>query len=387
MTKQHFHWFVLGGGLSPYTLRLWEKVADRSGQSVTLAYVPRRGQEDFAHEVDVIDSRSVELVPVDSLKTAINLGLRCSREPHAAVVCMGYSPIYNFLISAFLRATGHDKRLVLYMSDTNGIALAERAGASWLDGAAFVAKRIALGSTFAASLDLGFSNALAHRLQGIRRSIDIPLLSVEFPASMEAEVPEPVATLARELPRPRLLTVARLVECKNLVSQVKAFAAAIREGMPGSLTIVGEGPERSNLEPLLREIPGRAVLAGAVPFNASRRLFGAFDGIVISSTADAWGIVIIEGLGWGLPVLSSRRCGASVSLALETGDAVKLCGVSEEEIKSSLIGFVRDIERHSIAAKAIAPLIREKFGLIEVADALIHLATRIHESNSPVVPT
>jgi glycosyltransferase involved in cell wall biosynthesis len=388
MSQQPFHWFILGGGLSPYTLALWECVAGRSNHVVTLAHVPRERQADFAHEGKFIHSPKVELVPVQSLKTVIDLAFRCSSEPRAAIVCMGYSPIYNLLISAIGRATTRNKRMVLYMSDTNGIALAQRAGASWLGGAAFIAKRIALSSTFATSLDLGFSNTLAHQLQGIGKGIDIPLLPIEFPASMEAEVPEPLATLVRELPRPRLLTVARLVECKNLVGMVEAFADAARKGMPGSLTIVGDGPKRSILESLIRQIPGRAILAGAVPFNSSRRLFGAFDGMVLPSTFEPWGIAIVEGLGWGIPVLSSRQCGAGVSLAFEFGDAVKLCGTSREEIHSSLLNFVSNLDRHTITAKAAAPLVRRRFGIVEVADALIELAGGICESGrvSRIVP-
>ena len=374
MMPQSFHWFVLAGGLSPYTLRLWETVATRSSHAVTLAYIPRVRQSDFSHERESMDSQSVELVRVQSLKTVVNLALRCSREPHAAIVCMGYSPVYNLFVSALIRATRRKKQSVFYMSDTNGIALAERASTSWIQGAALLAKRTAIGYTFASSFDLGFSNALAHRLQGIGESIHIPLLPVEFPAAMEAELSETLAASVQGLPQPRLLTVARLVECKNLAGLVRAFARSTREGMPGSLTIVGEGPEREKIEPLMRQIPGRVILAGAVPFAQSRRLFGAFDGMVMPSTIEPWGIVIVEGLGWGLPVLSSKQCGAGVSLALEVGDAVKLCGTSEEEIESSLQEFVRDLERHSLAAKSAAPRIRKKFGMVEVADGLIQLA-------------
>src|ERR1019366_4057713 len=161
------HWFVLAGGLSPYTLSLWETVVARSNHSVILAYMPRKREADCAHEEEAVHSQKVELVPVTSLKAVIDLGLCCTREPRSAIVCMGYSPIYNFVISAFVRATSREKRSVFYMSDTNGVAMAERAGRSWPAGAALVAKRIVLGSTFATSLDLGFSNTLAHRLQGI----------------------------------------------------------------------------------------------------------------------------------------------------------------------------------------------------------------------------
>ena len=367
MTADSFHWFVLAGGLSPYTLDLWERVAARSNHCITLAHVPREYQTDSVHESDLSYSKAVEVVSVESLRAVVQLGLRCSRTPRSAVVCMGYSPIYNVLLSGFARTAG---RLVLYVSDANGVEMVERLGTAHLG---LPAKRALLGRIFPASLDLGFSNSLGHRLLKIPRGIDIPMLPVEFPETGEPELPEPLATVVRELPRPRLLSVARLVECKNLVSLLHAFAAAIRKGMPGSLTIIGEGPERARLDPLLSQTLGRAILPGALAFKACRRIFGAFDGVLMPSTSDQWGIVILEALVWGVPVLSSRRCGAAVSMALETGDAVKLCGTDADELECGLVDFVGSLEHHTTAAMAAAPWIRRKFGVNQVTDALIKL--------------
>jgi len=169
------------------------------------------------------------------------------------------------------------------------------------------------------------------------------------------------------LPRPRLLAVTRLVAWKNLVKLVEAFTHAKAEGMAGSLTIVGEGPERPKLEPLIARLSGHALLAGAIPFRDARRIFGAFDGMVLPSTFEPWGIVVVEGL-------ASRHCGAGISMALEGGDAVKLCGTTTAELQSSLKGFVTNLDHHSEAAKRFAPVVRRKFGITEVADALIGLA-------------
>lgn len=371
MSVEPFHWFVLSGGLSPYTLQLWEMVTSRSGQSVTLAHVPREDQVDFVHEGDFIHSDVVEIVPIQSIKAVTQLAIRCSKARRAAIVCMGHSPIYNVLISAMAGLASRSKTPILYASDTNGVVLADRASASWAGGLALPAKRAVLGRIFPASLDLGFSNNLAHRLLGIRRSIGVPLLPIEFPASMEPVIPEPLAPQVSALPGPRLLAVARLVRIKNMVGLVEAFTQAIGEGMPGSLTIIGEGPERSRIDPLICKIRERAILAGAVPFSASRRVFGAFDGMVMMSTFEPWGIVIVEGLGWGVPVLSSRECGAGISMALEGGDAVRLCGTSTHEMKTGLVDFVRNLSRHQVAAAAIAPKVRDKFSMTSVADALI----------------
>ena len=375
MTPPQVHWFVLAGGLSPYTLDLWDRVVARSGHSVTLAYIPRECAPDFVHERESLCSNSVELVPVQSFRTAAALALRCVKATQPVVVCMGHSPIYNVAISALARALGRGKRLVLYVSDTNGVALINRTALSRIAESRRMLKRAALGSIFATSLDLGFSNALAHRMLGIRRGIDLPILPVDFPEELELALPESLASAIRDLPRPRLLTMARLVDCKNLVAQATAFVEAVRGGAPGSLTIIGEGPERVRLEPLFRQIPGRALLPGAVPFRESRRLFPAFDAALLVSTQDQWGIAIVEALGWGLPVLSSWQCGAGVSMALEAGDAVKLCGTSSKELTTSLLCFLRDLERHKAAAMLAAPGIRSQFATTAVADGLTRLAT------------
>lgn len=369
--KGTVHWFVLAGPLSPYTLDLWEAVMARSDHRVTLAYVPVNSQAGGEHEEGSIRSHRVELVPVRSPGSAIQLVRRCMGSPESIVVCMGYSPLYNWVVSACLRLARFDAGRLLYMSDTNGVALINRLSSSRRQRLALLAKQAALSFVFPRSFDLGFANALAHRLQGIPTGIQIPLLVADFPPDMGTELPPNLATTVENLPSPRLLVVARLVECKNLTALANAFADATEEGMPGSLTIVGEGPERAAVEPLLRRAPGRIVLAGAVPFHESRRLFGAFDGFVIASTREAWSIAIVEALGWGLPVLSSLECGAGVSMALELGDAVRLCGTSREELRIALKDFVQSLGRHSAAAKNSASWVRDKYGLTRVARAIV----------------
>ena len=293
---------------------------------------------------------------------------------------MGHSPIYNVLLSRLARATRSDKPLIVYAGDTNGIAVAERAAFTPFR---LLAKQAVLGRTFTTSLDLGLSNRLAHRLFGIQRGLEIPFVPVDFPPILEPVVPEPLCALASTLPRPRLLVVARLVECKNLIALLEAFLSATHDGMAGSLTIVGEGPERTRLAALTSQSSGRAILAGALPFRSCRRLFGAFDGMILPSTDEPWGIVVTESLGWGVPVLSSRQCGAGVSLALEAGDAVKLCGTTGDAIKSAMMTFVSNLDHHTNAARVAAPAIRRKFGATEVADALIKLAG---ENTNPAAP-
>ena len=371
-------WFVLAGGLSPYTVALWESVAVHPHQRVTLAYVPRPPMSGFEHEPKCYVGERVELVAISSPAEAVSLAAKCLLVPNANVVCMGYSPIYNIALSAVFRVMG--KHRLLYVSDTNGVRLVEQCSLSARSSFMLLGKRLLLSSVFDASLDLGFSNSLAHRLQGIARGFDVPVLGVEFPDPLVPVLPRDIAARIESLPRPRLLCVARLAPEKNLSALADAFADARASGLDASLTIVGDGPDRDALSARLRGDSNRIVLAGSVSYAASRAMFGAFDGVVLPSVREPWGIVVVEALGWGLPVLASRESGAALSLAMEAGDAVSLCGTTSQELSMALRDFVVLLERKKQAAASYAPTIRRRFAMPEIAAALVRLP---HGPSSP----
>jgi glycosyltransferase involved in cell wall biosynthesis len=102
----------------------------------------------------------------------------------------------------------------------------------------------------------------------------------------------------------RVLMVARLDPIKDQVTLLRAFAAARQPGW--QLQLVGEGPERTRLEALSRELglDPAAVLLGRrsdIP-----ELLGQADLFAFSTTAaEGFGIALIEAMAAGLPILAS----------------------------------------------------------------------------------
>jgi glycosyltransferase involved in cell wall biosynthesis len=102
----------------------------------------------------------------------------------------------------------------------------------------------------------------------------------------------------------RILMVARLDPIKDQQTLLRAFAAA---RLPGwELQLVGEGPDRSQLEALARELGlnPRTVLLGQrsdIP-----ELLGQADLFAFSTTnAEGFGIALIEAMAAGLPIVAS----------------------------------------------------------------------------------
>lgn len=104
--------------------------------------------------------------------------------------------------------------------------------------------------------------------------------------------------------RRRVLMVARLDAIKDQATLLRAFAAACQPGW--QLQLAGEGPDRPRLEVLTRELG----LDPADVFLGSRsdipELLGQADLFAFSTTrAEGFGIVLIEAMAAGLPVIAS----------------------------------------------------------------------------------
>ncbi len=133
------------------------------------------------------------------------------------------------------------------------------------------------------------------------------------------------------------INIAYLDKKKNQAMLLKAFYNAFKNNPQIRLTIVGDGPEYNNLNRLIKELnlEEQVFLYGRASREEVKRLLQSSDAFVLSSQYETFGVVVIEALACGLPVVATK------------------CGGPESIITNERIGLLSDIDEHSLSKNMI----------------------------------
>ena len=103
-----------------------------------------------------------------------------------------------------------------------------------------------------------------------------------------------------------LISVGRLAPEKNWDTLLRAFAKVYVEHPKVRLVLIGDGTARQNLEGLAMElgITDRVTFTGALPFEEIPPYLKAADAFVFASVTETQGLVTIEAMAAGLPVVA-----------------------------------------------------------------------------------
>jgi len=102
------------------------------------------------------------------------------------------------------------------------------------------------------------------------------------------------------------IAVGRLAEIKNHGLMLRAFHEVIKAGLSARLLIVGDGPERKNIEDYLHQnqLEGKVVLLG---FRSDiGELLGEADIFVLTSRYEGISVALLEAMRAGLPAIATR---------------------------------------------------------------------------------
>jgi glycosyltransferase involved in cell wall biosynthesis len=147
----------------------------------------------------------------------------------------------------------------------------------------------------------------ALRAQGVQTRIAIVPTGVPLPTSSAA--PRRMTCrqgLGLDEGNPLCLAVGRLAKEKNQGFLLSAFAHILPNLPNARLVLVGEGDDRQRLERLAHSlgIRDRVRFVGAVPHEAVGDYYQAADLFLFPSTSETQGIVVLEALAAGLPVVA-----------------------------------------------------------------------------------
>lgn len=178
-------------------------------------------------------------------------------------------------------------------------------------------------------------------------------------------------------------TVARLAKEKNL--DFLFCALAIRKEKHAAdfrLAVVGDGPYREKLCSLAEELGIREDIAfvGAIPNEKIKNYCRAADLFLFSSLSETQGIVLLEAMAAGTPVLALRASG--VRDVVVNGRNGYMTDVSEKEYENKLDELLRQ-DRDWLEQGAVETA--EKYEMQEIAKRAVvyyNIAIRNHNQDS-----
>jgi glycosyltransferase involved in cell wall biosynthesis len=124
--------------------------------------------------------------------------------------------------------------------------------------------------------------------------------------------------------------VGQLRKYKGIPYLILALGELREKGLDTTLKIVGEGPDRERIEKMVRKLglEDRVFLLGAIDEYKLHEVYSSSRVLVLPSTsAESFGIVLVEAASHGLPVIASDLPGVR-ELALSLGGTVSKPGDS-----------------------------------------------------------
>ncbi len=133
---------------------------------------------------------------------------------------------------------------------------------------------------------------------------------------------------------PFFLTSSRFIPRKNLDVLIRAYRIYRKqEKSPWRLVLLGDGPERQNLERMIRakSIEG-VTLAGFHQAGELPAYYGLAGVFVHPPRIEQWGLVVNEAMAAGLPVLVSARAGCAADLVRDGENGYRFNPDEPEEL-------------------------------------------------------
>lgn len=139
-------------------------------------------------------------------------------------------------------------------------------------------------------------------------------------------------------PGPQFLFVGRLLYWKGLHLALRALAEVRRVLPKATLKIIGQGPDRDWLASVAREagVENAVEWVPAAPHSEIPGEFHRSTALVFPSLHDSGGMVVLESLAAGVPVVCLDLGGPGAIVDSSCGVAIKTAQVPEEAIVKSL---------------------------------------------------
>jgi glycosyltransferase involved in cell wall biosynthesis len=180
-----------------------------------------------------------------------------------------------------------------------------------------------------------------HRHKGkIQQAIGIDLNQIQhyFPNSIQYRA-------QRSSTRLELLYAGRLLPWKGLHLILKALALLGGTKSNIRFTVIGMGKDLSRLQNLSRQLKLDEIVSWIprMPREKLMESYSNFDLFTFPSLHDSGGMVVLEALAFGLPVICLDLGGPCIAVNDSCGRVISTAGASEDQVVTAIAQFLNEI--------------------------------------------
>lgn len=164
----------------------------------------------------------------------------------------------------------------------------------------------------------------------------------------------------RDKPDVRIFCCGNLYGRKDIPLLVRAFVAISREFPKATLRIAGDGPDRESISQLVASLPcrDRIHLLGSIEHSAVQEEMRAADIFALVGWAEPFGVVFLEAMANGCPVIVSSDAG--VAEILTDGETAVLTKPRDlNSVVDALASLCRSAEKRDLISRAGHELYKE----------------------------
>jgi glycosyltransferase involved in cell wall biosynthesis len=359
--------------VTPYMLPLWGRLAERTDiELLVVTETPMERDRRWRVETDLpVEHVQLDSWTLDLAWMAVGSGFKTHFDSYMYVPKRPLVPLRRFLPDVVVAAGGG-----VWSSPANIAALAARNRYGWAVVPwwnTFTRERRSLPRRVAEPwVRCFFRSGDAWLAGGSRHARD----AVRLGAHPDRTLIAPLTALGPDPPlertglsvpdQPRYLFVGRFIERKG----IDVLLAAFRRVGAGELWLAGDGPLRSLLEGEANGDP-RIRFLGYADERSLPDLYRQADVLVVPSLFEPWGLVVHEGLAYGLPVIATDQVAAADDL-IDSGVNGYVVSAGSDEALASAMRSVADwspSHRREAAARTRETL--PMYGIDRAAEAFV----------------
>lgn len=218
------------------------------------------------------------------------------------------------------------------------------------------------------------------KIEIIPNGVDLSVFNTKVDGSaMRAKL-----KIARE---PLVVTAIRFVKRKGPVYLVSAFSKVLKSIPNAKLAIAGSGPEAANLRDQIRKLGMAKSAKILVGLNREEvaELMAAADVFVLPSLVESFGIVLLEAMAVGTPIVCTRTEGATEIVDDEV-NGVMVPPADSNALADAILRVLNDSKLARALRKNGLKVVQDRFSWKKTAEMTLALYERVCEEYAKSSP-